>query len=361
MWSELRDYCSDDGFLTIDFLVGFGIFIVAFIMVVSIVPGLFVGINGAGIDYDAVAYRTSVILMEDPGSPSDPGWEYLAVSNKDDIERFGLSLSSESPAVLSEKKVIEFFNQGNFEFTEDDYRDLAVFGEIEYNYNISLKIKDGAAYYIGSPVPEMGYGYMRRLGLIRIDPAAEINCEEYNTGTAERNLTSVDTDITLSLNYSELINAEIPVEYRINPLSESVLFEISNFSASLNKSYISSAKITKIRYYKSGAYVPRNYDRFDNTSYRFDVDGVYYTMGSDSSADDINVTDSDTVRFMLLPPTMFSSQADAVFQVVINLTYEFDNNLYDHNYTSGDFDYGYGRDYMAEPYLVPVVMEVAVW
>ena len=55
--------------LSIDFLVGFTIFILAFIWVVSIIPGLLIGLQSNTIDYDAVAYRTGVILVEDPGYP----------------------------------------------------------------------------------------------------------------------------------------------------------------------------------------------------------------------------------------------------------------------------------------------------
>jgi len=330
-------------------------------MVINIVPGLFVGIKGADIDYDAVAYRTSVILMEDPGSPSDPGWEYLESSDKSDIERFGLSLSSESPAILSEKKVTGFFNQGNFEFTDGDYRDLAIFGEIDYNFNISLKVTDGPVYYAGSPVPGTGYGYMRRLGLIRNTPSAEIDCGEYNTSTVDVNTTSVNTGISFLFDYDEIINAEIPVEYRINPLSESAAFDIMNFSSSLNISDVSSVKLTKVRYYKDGSLVPLNYDRFENDTYLFSVDGVNYTMGSDLSADDIDLLNSDNISYLMFPPTPFSSQADSELKVVMNITYEFSGNSHDHSYISGDFVYGYGYDYVAEPYLTPVVLEVAIW
>ncbi len=58
---------KDSGALSIDFIVGFTIFLIAFIWVVSLVPGLLINLQGFTIDYDAVAYRTGVILVEDPG------------------------------------------------------------------------------------------------------------------------------------------------------------------------------------------------------------------------------------------------------------------------------------------------------
>jgi hypothetical protein len=66
---------DDTGTLSIDFIAGFTIFLVAFIWVLSMVPGLLVNLQGHTIDYDAVAYRTGVILVEDPGWPVSPPWE----------------------------------------------------------------------------------------------------------------------------------------------------------------------------------------------------------------------------------------------------------------------------------------------
>jgi len=63
---------DDSGNLSIDFLVGFTIFLIAFIWVVSMIPGLLINLQGYTIDYDAVAYRTGVILTEDPGVPAFP-------------------------------------------------------------------------------------------------------------------------------------------------------------------------------------------------------------------------------------------------------------------------------------------------
>ena len=60
---------DDSGIQSIDFLAGFTIFMVSFIWVATMVPGLFIGVQSYTIDYDAVAYRTGVILAEDPGQP----------------------------------------------------------------------------------------------------------------------------------------------------------------------------------------------------------------------------------------------------------------------------------------------------
>jgi len=66
---------DETGTLSIDFLAGFTIFLLALIWVLSMIPGLLIGLQSYTIDYDAVAYRTGVILVEDPGWPASPGWE----------------------------------------------------------------------------------------------------------------------------------------------------------------------------------------------------------------------------------------------------------------------------------------------
>jgi hypothetical protein len=102
---------DDSGNLSIDFLVGFTIFLLAFIWVISMIPGLLINLQGFTIDYDAVAYRTGVILAEDPGEPSLPTsqtpWESL-LSNQG-VVRFGLAISKDTPNILSQRKVDRFF------------------------------------------------------------------------------------------------------------------------------------------------------------------------------------------------------------------------------------------------------------
>lgn len=58
---------DDQGNLSIDFLAGMTIFMIALIWISTMVPGLLITLQGKTIDYDAVAYRTGAILVEDPG------------------------------------------------------------------------------------------------------------------------------------------------------------------------------------------------------------------------------------------------------------------------------------------------------
>src|SRR5271157_427349 len=93
---------NNSGLLSIDFIIGFTIFMIAFIAVAVLISGLLVNLQSKTIDYDAVAYRTGVILVEDPGTgdpipdypsgfvkPSD--WEVISDPKTSLIYRFGLS------------------------------------------------------------------------------------------------------------------------------------------------------------------------------------------------------------------------------------------------------------------------------
>ncbi len=157
---------KNSGALSIDFLVGFTIFVLAFIWVLSIIPGLLIGLQAFTVDYDAVAYRTGVILVEDPGAPSEPtAWE-VAV-NKADVKRFGLAVSGNDPGVLSPDKINRFFDTSTFTYPYD-YRNLSIFGDYPYSFNISFRQigSNGNNKSVGAVLPE-GYGYIRRFVKIK--------------------------------------------------------------------------------------------------------------------------------------------------------------------------------------------------
>ena len=53
----LSHYTDDAGQLSIDFIVGFTIFMIAFIIVVTMASGLLIGLSSKSIDYDSVAVQ----------------------------------------------------------------------------------------------------------------------------------------------------------------------------------------------------------------------------------------------------------------------------------------------------------------
>jgi len=163
----------------VDFLVGFTIFIFSLLVVANMVPSLLVGLQRTiAIDYDAVAYRTAVILVEDPGEPTVPDnyLEHPSAQFRWDSQtpaflkarmqgktavRFGLAVSRESPNVLSQRKINLFFDPA---FTVEDFRKSLIFGSINYGFNITLTRLDTQQVLTNGtgPYPEGRYGYIRR-------------------------------------------------------------------------------------------------------------------------------------------------------------------------------------------------------
>ena len=204
----IRRIKDEDALLSIDFLAGFTIFILSLIMVISFVPGVLAGIQSDNIDYDAVAYRTSVILVEDPGAPDNPSWNLMGaydMQHKDDIQRLGLAVSKDTPNILSRAKVDKFFNNdpdSGFTFNAEDYREKVIFGDLTYLYNISLKLEtESKSYYAGGgdPVPTFQYGYMRRLVKVKEPSVAAINFANYSyTGSVE-NVTGLSWNFSVQI------------------------------------------------------------------------------------------------------------------------------------------------------------------
>ena len=65
-------------------------------------------------------------------------WELQPDSAKENIERFGLAVSKETPNILSEVKVNRFFCSTAFP-DPDDYRKKAIFGDYPYRFSICLQ------------------------------------------------------------------------------------------------------------------------------------------------------------------------------------------------------------------------------
>jgi len=366
---------DDDGLLSIDFLAGFTIFLLAFIMVVSMIPGLLVGIQSRGIDYDAVAYRTSVILVEDPGCANSldgdytlPTWELRQYSTtyKDEIQRMGLSVSANTPNIIARGKVNKFFNNSSgLILTYDDYRSKTIFGEIPYYFNISLKVGSEPALMAGEPVPHGSYGYARRLVMVKDPGYAVGNSLVYNaTGCSlEANETHVISDIAVQLNYSELIDLSRSEAYQINPATETVYFNITDFSPYLDRADIDNVTLKGVTFYKktdSGLFkeIPFQYDYFDNRVYQFYKNNEQHKLSSDP----FSVKDMSYMNMTLTPPLpLLPDEPNALVFINYTLEYYFNNDTQGlrHPYLTGVYDYNYNS--VIQPNLKPGVLEVAIW
>jgi hypothetical protein len=255
---------GDSGQLPVDFLIGFTIFILCLIAVANFVPSLLVGLQRtSGIDYDAVAYRTGVVLVEDPGEPKGnriPGTIYgtdfqpWELQTGDYIIRLGLALTADTPNILSVNKINRFFDTGFFDDNPtsplNDYRRKLLFSSYMYGYNVTLQnispMKPGEPALrkmIGQPYPTGGYGYIRRYVLIKqnSDTTINLNTSKYDPSTPNLSFDAfrdeeVDQEFRVRLDGRILYDKHIDPQYQIDLQRESFTINITNLSWVLNNS-----------------------------------------------------------------------------------------------------------------------------
>lgn len=348
---------ADDGVMSLDFLAGFTIFMLALIMVVSMVPGLLAGLGSSSIDYDAVAYRTGVILVEDPGWPVYPPWEMNA--DPDDIERMGLAVSKETPNILLSTKVDRFFDAT---FAPDDYRSKAIFGDIPYSYNFSLNISHPWGYEVeqtGDPLPP-GYGYIRRVVKIKEPGVANIDdrfASQYaipNPGAPEWN--STVRNFTVQLNFSKLLDPERDPAYRIDPRTEPVRVNI-DFAQYCTDS--SGATLQNVTFWKKDptrpnarfTRIPFSYDEENADLYTLHTDGVPRSLAPGAPV-------KSSISLVLKPAA--TSQFTLDQNSILDIRFTFEDET-PHTNITGIHHYDYNTTNVALPALQPAVLEVAIW
>jgi hypothetical protein len=366
---------NSSGNLSVDFLVGFTIFMVAFIWVATLVPNLFLGISSHGIDYDAVAYRTGVILAEDPGATipivTTP-WEVQPDSGTENIERFGLAISKETPNILSETKVNRFFCSTVFSYPED-YRKRAIFGDYPYRFNISLRVVgDNESRYVGDTLPE-NYGYIRRDVKIRQFSNATIDkgvIKKFGFNNTE-NVTVHDFSIvvnTSNLLYGKITdpvtNPNIDTAYRIDPRSDRITIKIEDLDAIPPRT---------LAFTGGPADVNLSQVTFSQTRYGFPglfpmVGGSYRNFTyNDGNLTPVNPPVDLVNNVTLIFEPGFFASGDDTGQIYINLTFGINQTAHPegmpflNNTGTRPFDYNHNPANVTQPQLRDGVMEVAVW
>lgn len=253
---------DDSGQLSLDFLIGFTIFLVAFIIVITMASGLLVSLMSKTVDYDAVAYRTGVILVEDTGVGIDAKvvgppymaviteWETILFTNwEEDIYRAGLAASKDIrkyPNILSEEKI------DNFTYLSSHTNDKFIHQKVlfdtplfqggaslySYKFNITLRSIDngGVLEQIGDSVPpNKSTGYIKRVVKI-LNQTSQTNIDAYD-------LTPPGTGIyTIPLNMSDWESMN-PL-YRPDPLTDGVTISLSNITPD------SQAKFSNVSFYR---------------------------------------------------------------------------------------------------------------
>jgi len=373
---------GDNGNLSIDFLVGFTIFLLAFIWVVSMIPGLLINLQGYTIDYDAVAYRTGVILAEDPGEPSLPTsinpWENLLSS--EGVIRFGLAVSKDTPNILSQKKVNRFFCLSEFSYPID-YQNRTIFGDYLYQFNISL-IEMGSDHpprFVGDIIPATSsYGSIRRLVKIKEPSIAVVNASSFDiTGnydpTARPDLLSGENETVhefiILINKSELLEDTVrnPI-YQIDPARERTIINITHLDQTmpLDRKDCFNISLTKITIINEmgGLFVTPPIP-----NYKYFIDGVQYNQSS--SKPYIN----NNISLLFDPPTYWSvtdkSYINLTFTLTPNSTCSGPGGIFSgpdpvrgsrflNNTLTSPFGYNYSPKNVIQPQLRGSVLEIKI-
>jgi hypothetical protein len=393
--------------------VGFTIFIIGLIIVATMIPGLMLGWQRSiSIDYDAVAYRTGVILAEDAGhgtDPTHPRWEIFSSSHKDEVQRLGLTVHSphavDAQNVLSPIKVAKFFNSARYNNATllhlvypDDYRSKVIFGDIPYQFNISLKTFDSSwNERVGSPLPSnYGYGYIRRV--VKVKEISNMTIEGSNQHwfginaslPLDPSFNSTVGNLTIGLNCTVLLgDTSVPTMYGINPNTEPLWINITGFERYLNNSasgnpwavatggsYL-NATLQKIELYKYDD-IAKKYSKWV-LSDSADHYGQYLLLvdGQDANLTP-NMTMSSSICFRMNPDWIpFTSNDWFQVRYTWNDMYRYNVSAIPHplsylpNQTpphtaifatdTAEPQYDYNPANVTQPYLRDGVLEVMVW
>jgi len=379
---------DDDANLSIDFLVAFTIFMVAFIWVATLVPNLFIGVTTHEIDFDSVAYRTSVILAEDPGAFSTANinhtrWEFEPNSGKDNIQRFGLAISKKTPNVLSEIKVKRFFD--TTVFLEEDYRTKAIFGDYPYRFNISLKEEGKDPLFVGDwKIPE-NYGYIRKQVRIKHFSNATIDqtdvqkfkLNSHDTSSLIQDGNVTEHDFVIQINRSKLlydnlttpvINPNFDVAYRIDPRTEEINITIEDFHESPPVGAWVAPRWAKIELgcVTLSQTISDEGDAPTQLPAELYKDYVYHNMVQKNPPFELGLDDTLSVIFKpgFFPPSYDSGSIYVKFR--FNATTNFGGNpIYGLQYLntsqSKPWELTYNATEVTQPVLSNAVMEVKIW
>jgi len=387
---------DSNGNLSIDFLVGVTIFMVAFIWVATLVPNLFIGVSSHGIDFDSVAYRTGVILAEDPGVTimDTSWWEFQPDSGKDNIERFGLAISKQTPNILSEVKVKRFFDSDDTGvFSSDDYREKVIFGDYPYRFNISLLEEGQPPRFVGEERPK-NYGYMRREVKIKHSSNATID----KTDVVKFRLNNSDTngpslirdgnvtyhDFVIEINRTKLLSGNItnPIinpnyndAYRIDPRSEEINITVEGFHDSppigrwvTDKGFYTTVNLSCVTLSQSTSEEDPAPIEMPRQLYK---NYLYHNMNLAMPVDaPFELLTPDNLTF-IFKPGFFPGAYDRG-SIYITLRFEVaapnpdpgpptKGLQYLNTSQSGPWEYTYNATEVTQPVLTNGVMEVAVW
>ena len=229
----------ENGQISIDFIIGFTIFMIAFIFVATMISGLLINLQSQRIDYDAVAYRTGTVLVEDPGEPSE--WNLLDLTkaaDRDNLKRLGLTVARNSPGILRESKIEKFFNPDRGGCSDrsrlcypSDYSQKLIFGDYPYSFNISMRElgPSGRTWAIGEIPSNNNTGYIRRVVSIKKPGYADIS----PVPAGSQNHITINMKIQ-TLFFPDPVSPSIDPAYQIDLIYEDFWINLTGFSSGVN-------------------------------------------------------------------------------------------------------------------------------
>lgn len=357
---------DDSGNMSIDFLVGCTIFILSFIWVATMIPGMMIDLQSSSVDFDAVAYRTGVILIEDPGWPVSPPWETSLGDRKDNVTRFGLALTKERPNIISDAKLSRFTCSTEinpligFEYPEE-YHDRVIFGDYPYHFNISIRdIPRNELRTIGEIRPE-GYGYIRRLAKIKTTSNATINhlvVSNFSYMDPEPNNMVTLHTFSVLINNTYLKDTIKDPAFQIDPSQDELMINLTELRSTMNAPDpdLIDIELKNISIYTlEGGKM--NYKR---TFAEPIVDDVYYYDTSSNYATIPAVQNSLCLR--IRPDTVSEILKGANYPIYVNMTFNLTReSSFLNNSATRPFDYNYHPKNVTQPQLRDAIIEVAVW
>jgi hypothetical protein len=373
---RIRD---DAGNMSIDFLVGFTIFLLAFIWVATMIPGLLIGLQSYTIDYDAVAYRTGVLLVEDPGWPAIPGWETYNDQQKYNMTRFGLAISKDTPNILSDNKINRFFNKTTFTYPED-YQTRVIFGDYPYQFNVSVRdIERDETRTVGDIRPS-GYGHIHRLVKIKSMSNTTINQTYIVTHQYINNDTNIESnnvtrhEFSILLNNPKLLSDVRDPRYQIDTATDQIMVNITDLHSTLfyNPFVVDyhippdqvNITLKEISVYKADAGTLTKLGTYD-----------YPYIDDNSSFTQPPIEVKNSVSMKITPDFIAGMQAQYT-SLYFNLTFDLTTGgpsynagssayrstfLNNTNAKAPPFDYNYDPANVTQPRLRDGIVEVSVW
>lgn len=241
---------TDEGQISVDFLLGIGIFLLGFGFVVQFIPSLFVSTSGGG-DLNSVAYRTANILAEDPGwwknnTMNRTDWE-IHIEN---LSRIGLAADDSGtrqtlmPRMLNKTKIEQALNLSisnkTMFATKLGLYDMISGSRIDYGYNITIKPignpmiingSSGSIIFGENPTTSQDVYKITRQVLVERGNIASFKADELTANSTNNNTAMIDvsgpqyedvilqiTNLTANFTGTKLINVSNP----INPLNLSI-------------------------------------------------------------------------------------------------------------------------------------------